>query len=459
MTYLRFKIKLYFLAIFVVLNIIGHHTLFAQESLYRQLWQDPEVEKRISKGIKANRMGEATLRFIDKNGKPVKNVSVQIAQISHDFLFGSTLFMLNGFPTPEQNQKYEEVFLSLFNHGTIPFYWAPLEPEPGQLRFAKNSRYIYRRPPPDVLLEFCEKNNIYPKGHTLVWDNPQWSIPDWLPKEEEKIQPLIDKRIEQIATRYGDKIQMWDVVNEIKNRHMDVPMPKSFAFLAFKKANQAFPKESILMINETTSIWYDIKGEYSFYYLAIENLLLKGARIDAIGLQCHFFHGDQEYKDVVSGKRMRPKEIFEVLDTYADFDKPLHITELTIPTIPNSPEGEKIQATVTRNLYRIWFSHPNVQSIVWWNMVDNTAAPGEDKWRGGFLKEDFTPKASYHVLNEMINKEWKTNLNLKGNPQGNVNFLGYYGKYQITAQAGNKTIKKTIALTKSGRREFTIQFD
>jgi endo-1,4-beta-xylanase len=445
-----------YLLICFLCGLISFRSLQAQEKSYDQIWADPEVEQKIEQGIRQHRMGEARLRFVDGQGKPLKSLSVELEQLSNQFLFGANLFMLHGFSTPEQNKKYEETFLHLFNHGTIPFYWAPLEPRPGQLRFTKNSVPIYRRPPPDAVLEFCKTHNIYPKGHTLVWDNPQWAVPQWLPQDETAIQPLIDQRIEQIAERYKGDIPMWDVVNEIKNRHMQVPMPRDFALKAFQKAQQVFPAQTALLINETTSLWYDRKREYSMYYLVIENLLLKGARIDGIGIQCHFFHGDQEFKDVLSGKQMRPEQIYETLDTYAHFGKPLHITEVTIPTIPNSVEGQQIQANVARNLYRIWFSHPAVASVVWWNMVDGSAAPGEDKWRGGFLNEDFSPKLSYQVLDQLINREWKTAVSGKTGSSGSFNFTGFYGRYKVKVKKGKQVTEKEINFLKGNENEFVI---
>jgi GH35 family endo-1,4-beta-xylanase len=441
--------------LFICATLLAAQQLVAQ-SAYDSLWGNAQINQRIEEGIAKNRMGQLTLRLLDAKGQPLKNVEVEISQQKHDFLFGTSLFMLKGLKTEQANQKYEEAFLSLFNHGSIPFYWKTLEPDQGKPRFASNSEPIYRRPPPDLVLDFCNQHQIYPKGHTLVWDNPRWAVPTWLPADEGKIQPLIDQRISQIAERYGQKIPMWDVVNELKNRHMQVPMPRDFAQLAFAQAERVFPANSILMINEATPIWYDRKREYSFYYQVIENLLLKKARIDAIGLQCHFFHGEEEFRNVMRGKIMRPSEIFEVLDTYAAFGKPLHITEVTIPTLPNTAEGEAWQAKVTRNLYRAWFSYPNVQSIVWWNIVDGTAAPGEDIWRGGFLREDLSPKPAYQVLNQLINQEWKSQIKLSPQPNHVLQVKVFYGKYLIVVRKGKSTFKQEINFTKAGAQEFEI---
>ena len=98
---------------------------FAQTARYDSLWKDSSVEKRITEGIEQNRKGDFTLLFPDLKGK----AEVEIQQVKHDFMFGSNIFMLKGFKTEAENQRYEEVFKSLFNLASVPFYWKTLEPE------------------------------------------------------------------------------------------------------------------------------------------------------------------------------------------------------------------------------------------------------------------------------------------------------------------------------------------
>ena len=343
------------------------------------------------------------------------------------------------------------MFLSLFNHGSVPFYWKTLEPEQGNIRFEKDSKFIYRRPPPDAVVEFCQKHNIYPKGHPIVWDNQQWAYPDWLPDDEGKIWELMERHVEKLAERYGKTIPMWDVVNELSRRHEHMTKPYDFGFRSFEKAASVFPPETHLIINDVTAVWNDLKREYSSYYLIIENMLLKGAKIDGIGLQCHLWTA-QILRDFLED----PRDIFKVMDTYAYFGKPLHITEITIPTI-NTPDGQDIQAKATETLYRIWFSHPNMESIVWWNMVDNTAAPGQDSSLGGLLDENMQPKKSYHVLNRLINEEWKTRMDARTNNNGQTGYRGFYGDYIITVGTGRKATKHVIKVLKGKENEFVIR--
>ena len=429
----------------------------AQPARYDSLWNDPALNARIEQGIEQHRKGDFTLVLTDKAGKPVRNSTVEVRLVKHDFEFGANIFMLNGFKTEAENRQYEQVFTSLFNTACVPFYWKTLEPEPGKPRFAAGSPPIYRRPPPDPVIDFCLKNGLTPKGHTLVWDHPVHAVPDWLPTDTTAVKQLITKRIRELAERYGNNILTWDVVNEVLQSHNQIPLPRQYALFSFQEARRYFPKSTRLMINEvTTSSWQNYRKEYSPYYLLIENLKAKGASIGGIGLQFHFF-SEQLHEDVANGKTMRPQDITNALDLYGQFGVPLHVSEITIPTLPYDQTGLERQATMTRNFYRLWFSHPAVGAIIWWNVADGTAVAGEDKWNGGLVNPDFSPKPAYTVLNDLINRDWKTKLNLTQQASAPVKFRGFYGDYVVRVKQGRKVTEHRVAFLKNGKQEVQLK--
>ena len=454
------------LSVIFLLCLIGLQGFSQVGELYKSNWNDPEIHQRIADGIRQNRMGSFSIQFNDSMGKPVKNVAVTVSQTSHDFYFGANGFMVKGFQNQKEDSLYEKYFNQLFNLTTIPFYWPELEPKPGKLRFGKDSEFIYRRPAPDVVMEFCKKYNITPKGHTLVWDNPRWSLPKWLPQDEVVMEQKINKRIDEIADRYRFDIPIWDVANEVTDRYNNVIMPKDFAFKAFKESERVFPGNTALTLNFTTNIWSRNKREYSHDYLLVENLLLRKAKIDVIGMQFHNFN-EGEYWQILKGDVFSPQSMFNTLDVYSDFNLPIHITEITIAAL--SEKGPEYQAMMTENFYKLWFSHPNVEAIVWWNLVDGTAAPGvikkdgyaapgEDKWKGGLLNRDFSKKPAFDVLDRLINKEWKTNLNVNSTTN-TVKYNGFFGSYKLIVKTGGKTFEKVVTFPKKGSRNQVIVLD
>lgn len=434
--------------------VLGAAAIAAErQPQYDQIWKDPEIEQRIENGIRANRMGWATLRFEDAQGKPLSNVEFDLRQTRHDFYFGANIFMLNGFDTPEKNRKYQDAFLKLFNFATVPFYWSDLEPEPGKVRFAKDSVPIARRPPPDAVVEFCNQNRLTMRGHNLLWHS--W-YPSWLPKDQEEVTRATRRRIEQIAARYKDMLPFWDVVNEPMERPGAVIMPSDFLFWSHREAERLFPPAVKLSLNEVTSHW-NTRGELTPFNLLLQNMFLRGAKVDVIGLQFHVF-SEKLWEDVLAGKAMTPAELYRALDLYARYDRPIHVTEITIPTLPNTPAGERDQAIITRNLYRLWFSHPSVEAIIWWNLPDGTAAKGENKWGGGLLREDFTPKPSWNALERLIREEWVTSARRSTGPESTARVQGFHGEYELSARQQGQTVTRRIRIAKSSPNEIVVRF-
>ncbi|MCY7351286.1 MAG: hypothetical protein LH606_11555 [Cytophagaceae bacterium] len=155
---------------------------------------------------------------------------------------------------------------------------------------------------------------------------------------------------------------------------------------------------------------------------------------------------------------MTPQDLINALDLYGRFGVPLHVSEITIPTLPYNQTGLARQATMSRNFYRLWFSHPAVEAIIWWNVADGTAVAGEDKWNGGLVNKDFSPKPSYTALNDLINRDWKTNLTLTQKEAAPVQFRGFYGEYLVRVKQGKKMTEQTVRFTKTGSTSQTITF-
>ena len=189
---------------------------------YWEQW-NAEVQTKIDKEIDLNRKIDVEIRFSSIK----KNSDVQIEQIAHSFLFGGNLFLFGDLGSDERNKKYEDVFGSLFNAATIPFYWKTLEPERGKSRYTEGSSYIYRRPAPDPVVAFCKSKSINMNGHAIIYGLRLHGHPEWMPENRREMEEIFQNHIKDIAQRYGDRVQRWDVVNECidqANRGMITPI-------------------------------------------------------------------------------------------------------------------------------------------------------------------------------------------------------------------------------------------
>ena len=129
--------------------------------------KEQEIQERAQVNIEKYRKGDHTLRLLDKNGQPAVGVPVEIDQKRHDFKHGANMLMLDEFDDPEVNARYRDQFARYFNLGTVPFYWAGTEPEEGKLRYAADSPKVYRRPPADLCVEYCEEKDILPNAQLM----------------------------------------------------------------------------------------------------------------------------------------------------------------------------------------------------------------------------------------------------------------------------------------------------
>lgn len=431
------------------------------------------METRIASGIEQNRKGGATLILKNELGEPVVNAKIFIKQKKHEFKYGANLFMLDEMETKEKNDLYKQYMASFGNMATLPFYWNTLEPKQGKTRYGKESERIYRRPPIDLCMEFCEANGIEPREHALAYD---FFFPEWLRgKSDYEVKQALSKRFREIAERYGDKITTIEVTNEtfwgLEKAVTDFYNHNDFVEWCFKEAEKYFGANQ-LVINETQSnAWVDGLGRNrGKYYMQIERAISKGARIDAIGLQYHMFHKkDAEYE------RTRlyydPLFLYQILDRYADFGLPLQITEVTIPAYSNDDEDEAIQAELVKILYSIWFSHPNMEQIIYWNLVDGYAhvgdpnqitrsqgnmTEGENYYYGGLIRFDLTPKPAYYAVKDLFEKQWHTEEAVDTDEGGNAFFRGFYGTYDVEIEWDGKLIVKEIDLHKNGRSNFEL---
>lgn len=431
------------------------------------------MEDRIASGIEANRKGLAQLVFVDKDGNPVPNVHVEVRQKTHDFRFGANCFMLDELETDEKNEEYKKRFKELFNLATIPFYWSDLEPEQGKPRFSKDSPKIYRRPAPDLCLEFCDENGIEPKLHCLNYD--QWT-PLWVKDEPQTVKKYLDKRIKEIAEHYADRIPGMEVINETLcpklgkesfrqgTRFFEDP---DIVEWSFEHARKYLPSTELIINEATEFIW---GGGYHYnrspYYMQIQRALGRGASIDTIGMQYHMFYRAED-EEKMTAQFYNPYNLYAVMDQYADFGKPLQVTEITIPAYSKEEEDEELQAEIIRNLYRIWFSHPNMEAAIYWNVVDGYAAfaPqgdmsfGENYYHGALLRFDMTPKPAYYALKKLIHEEWNTSLSLDSGARTSVDMKGFYGEYELQITTQGKTVTKSFHLEKgsSTNNKWVIQ--
>ena len=372
-----------------------------------------------------HRKGTVTVKVTDTS-KPVT-----VRQTQHQFLFGcsefSTLEYVSGQMEGDELALAEKRYghlAELFNSVTLPFYWGRYEPTKGQPdheRMMKAATWLK------------EKGMIL-KGHPLCWHTV--CAPWLMDMPNDKIFETQMARIRRDITKFKGIIDMWDVINEAVIMPIFDKYDNGITRLCkergrislirdlFAEARAASPNATLL-IND-----FDMSKAYD---LLVEELLVLGVPIDAIGLQSHMHQG------------CWPKEkTEEVLERFSRFNLPLHFTEVTLvsgPIMPreivdlndykndswlSDPEGEARQAKEAVEFYDILFAHPLVQSITWWSFHDGLWLDAPS----GILSRTSDPKPVYDALHKRIKGDWWTGTQeLMADTNGYITVTGIRGKY------------------------------
>lgn len=420
-----------------------------------------ETEAATKESIARYRMGDLRLVIEDADGKPIPGASVKITQTGHEFGFGANAFLVGEFKG-ETNERFESLFADVFNRTTLPFYWKDLEPVEGKPRYGVDSEWIYRRPPPDLCLDFCARLGIKPKAHILSYPP---HIPDWCKGDIAFEKEKLEARFASLAARYADKIQDWEVTNEVFSwHHLRTPeqlgsfyrLGEDYVEWCYRTADKYFPNNRLVMNDDRPHVFpvaegltYGL-GPRSPYRILAENTILKGCRVDAIGMQFHMFNTPEG--EAKSAKFLHnPDMLRYTFDALASLGRPLQITETTISAWGDSPEAYDFQAELLRHQYTFWFAYPAMEQIYYWNLVDGFTygkkgdlEDGENKYRGGLLDVNVRPKPIYEMLRHLVKEVWHTDHAATTDVAGSLACHAFYGDYSCEATLPNGT-KKTLA--------------
>ena len=145
----------------------------------------------------------------------------------------------------------------------------------------------------------------------------------------------------------------------------------------------------------------------------------------------------------------------EVLARYEHFGLPIHFTENTLlsgelipadiedlndfhaDVWPSTPELEERQRQQMEEMYRILFSHPQVEAITGWDFADGAwlNAPS------GVIRKDNSIKPAYTMLKDLIKKEWWTDYEVCTDEHGYVEVEGFKGEYILKQDEKSAHVK------------------
>ena len=409
--------------------------------------RNADALRTAQQNIETFRKGDVQIKVVDLHGQPIANKRITVKQLSHDFKFGCYLKV----DDLEQSKltDYGRLFKQLFNYAVIGTYWRRMEKKQG----APDWTWFDRE------TALAEKLGSKIEAAPILWGTNEYGVPSWLPRKTDELNTALEQRVRSAIAR-NTNVADWEVVNEPLSKHPDLfarGAPEDYISSALSWAKTSAPAKRI-MINESGVFGASADRSYNKtrYFDLLKTLIANDASLDVIGIQAH-----------AKGEWYEPADVAAELDRYAMLGKPLQISEFSVQTREfNDPEkplrvagrdqfwNEERQARFYREFYTICFGNRQVESIVTWGLDDERAwLPG-----AGLIAADDKPKAAYRELDQMINREWTTDIRSTTDGSGVLEFRGFHGDYEVTVEDPKHGMKEfRFTLSKGDPNKWTAR--
>jgi len=287
-----------------------------------------------------------------------------------------------------------------------------------------------------AIADFCQKNNIAFRGHTLVWHSqtPEWFFKSnfqnngsWVDKNtmNQRMESYIQHMFEAFATQYPSlNLYAYDVCNECisdagnggprgggygngNSPWVKVYGDNSFIEQAFTYARKYAPSGCKLYYNDYNEFADGKKN--SIINSILKPLKAKGV-LDGMGMQSHI-------SAAASNAWGDTNSYLKAMDDYLSLGIDVQVTELDIST-----EGGKFSLQDQANKYKAIFQHAvdvntsgkyagKVTLVQVWGPNDNNSWVGTDKNSGRsnaplLYDGNNQPKAAYTAITSIIPQPW-----------------------------------------------------
>jgi endo-1,4-beta-xylanase len=278
----------------------------------------------------------------------------------------------------------ERALLARHFNATTPeneMKWGVIAPTVGDYDFA----------PADEVADFAAANDLRLRGHTLVWGRLQ--LPQDLAADvggsvdpAARLRDRMGAHFETMLGRYGDRVRLWDVVNE----PLDVftgaydanlffqTLGAGYVAEAFTRAHALAP-DAELFLNE---FFLTLPGEKADALVAlVKSLRQAGVPIHGVGVQAHFFPGLP---------LVDPAAIKALAQALGDTGVAVELTEVDVSIwhFRDDPDPLARQAEFYDAVVSACLDVPACRAITLWGLDDGGT------WLDGFAPFDaFAPNA------------------------------------------------------------------
>ncbi|KAK7310741.1 hypothetical protein RJT34_08440 [Clitoria ternatea] len=359
------------------------------------------------------RKRDVILKFSGLDSGSYANTSVQVRQTQNDFPIGSCISRSN-----IDNDDFVSFIAKHFNWAVfgneLKWYWT--EPQQGNFNY-KDA---------DDLLSMCEKYKIETRGHCIFWE-VDGAVQQWIKSlNKNDLMTAVQNRLTGLLTRYKGKFSHYDVNNEmLHGSFFQDRLGKDIRANMFKTASQLDPSATLFVNDYHVEDGCDTRSCPEKYIQHILDLQEQGAPVGGIGIQGHI---DSPVGPIVCSS----------LDKLGILGLPIWFTELDVSSI-----NEYVRADDLEVMLREAFAHPAVEGIMLW----------------GFW-ELFMSRDNAHLVNAegdineagkrflALKQEWLSHSRGHVDEQGQYNFRGFHGTYNVQVVTPSHKVSKIFVLDK-----------
>ena len=410
--------------------------------------------------IPSVRKGKAHIQV--QGGKAGK-CAVQLKQQKHDFLFG----VLEG--SPYNATAYQQARKAGFELATVLLGWNWTEPKGDDWSAVDKTFGV----------SALKKLGYTVKAHGVIFLQAYGITPDKALKMDKKDLPnaILEHQKVLLNGALGKQIDLWEIINEPGYTNiLGLDRKDVIATMAAAAKNIKEITSKPSLVNSAHDITFGAKymvyatngkpaDDYpltfsEFLKLAADAGAMKDA--DLIGLQVYPGTHLSAMFGGLEGPAFTPSWLLDTIERYAQFGKPIHITEFSLPSSYGktwncgywrAPWDEKTQADYADAVYTLAFGNPHVQSVTWWGV----SALKPDVETGNLFDRTGKPKPVAERLQQLI-KEWTTDASDKTDATGNVTLEGFGGDYELTVTPeGGKPVTQQVHIRERETTEVTVQ--
>lgn len=311
-----------------------------------------------------------------------------------------------GVALDQSHQRLRRGLLNHFDFVQLPTLWRDLAPEEGEYRWQGLDDWV----------EWASRNRLPILAGPLVSFEAS-NLPDWLfiwEHDFETVRDLIYEHVEQLVSRYRNKVSVWKVVSGLHvNNHFSFNLDQlmDLTRMTTMRVKKIAPQARALVeLREPFGEYYSSNPRSIPPMTYVDMVIQSGMPFDGFAL--HLLMGQ-----ALSGQYTRDlMQISALLDQFSSVGKPVYLTlgapsePVTQMMLPGPDSGEPlddnagfwrkpwssgVQAHWLEAVMQIATSKPFVEAAAWPNLIDH---PQIELPLAGLVNEALEPKGAMRRL-------------------------------------------------------------